>query len=37
MSDLAQASRSFKDLVRDLRQSPSRLLFSKPPPERKLP
>jgi methyl-accepting chemotaxis protein len=37
ISDLAQASRSFKDLVRDLRQSPSRLLFSKPPPERRLP
>jgi phospholipid/cholesterol/gamma-HCH transport system substrate-binding protein len=37
ISDLAQASRSFKDLVRDLRQSPSRLLFSRPPPERKLP
>ena len=37
ISDLAQASRSFKDLVRDLRQSPSRLLFSRPPPERRLP
>jgi ABC-type transporter Mla subunit MlaD len=37
LSDLAQATRSFKDLVRDLRQSPSRLLFSKPPPERRLP
>lgn len=35
--DLREASRSFKELARDLRQRPSRLLFSNEPPERKLP
>jgi phospholipid/cholesterol/gamma-HCH transport system substrate-binding protein len=35
--DLRQASRSFKDLARDVRQRPSRLLFSKPASDRKLP
>ena len=35
--DLRQASRSFKELARDLRQKPSRLLFSGNPAERKLP
>jgi phospholipid/cholesterol/gamma-HCH transport system substrate-binding protein len=35
--DLREASRSFKELGRDLRQRPSRLLFSNDPPERKLP
>lgn len=37
MFDLRQASRSFKDLAREVRQRPSRLLFSKQPSERKLP
>jgi len=35
--DLRQASRSFKELARDVRQKPSRLLFSSDPSERKLP
>jgi phospholipid/cholesterol/gamma-HCH transport system substrate-binding protein len=35
--DLRQASRSFKELARDVRQKPSRLLFSSTPSERKLP
>lgn len=35
--DLRQASRSFKELAREVRQRPSRLLFSRPPSERKLP
>jgi phospholipid/cholesterol/gamma-HCH transport system substrate-binding protein len=35
--DLREASRSFKELGRDLRQRPSRLLFSSEPSERKLP
>ena len=35
--DLRQASRSFKELARDVRQKPSRLLFSGAPSERKLP
>ena len=35
--DLRQASRSFKELARDVRQRPSRLLFSDTPAERKLP
>jgi methyl-accepting chemotaxis protein len=35
--DLRQASRSLKELARELRQSPSRLLFSRAPDERKLP
>jgi ABC-type transporter Mla subunit MlaD len=37
MFDLRQASRSFKELARDVRQRPSRLLFSSDPAERKLP
>ena len=37
VSDLRQASRSFKELARDVRQKPSRLLFSNPAPDRKLP
>ncbi len=35
--DLRQASRNFKELSRDVRQKPSRLLFSSSPSERKLP
>jgi len=35
--DLREASRSFKELARDVRQKPSRLLFSNAPSERKLP
>jgi phospholipid/cholesterol/gamma-HCH transport system substrate-binding protein len=35
--DLRQASRSFKELARDVRQKPSRLLFSNTPGERVLP
>jgi len=35
--DLRQASRSFKELAREVRQRPSRLLFSSAPAERKLP
>ena len=35
--DLRQASRSFKELAREVRDRPSRLLFSTAPPERKLP
>jgi len=35
--DLRQASRSFKELARDVRQKPSRLLFSSNPAERQLP
>ena len=37
VSDLRQASRSFKELARDVRQKPSRLLFSGSPSDRKLP
>jgi phospholipid/cholesterol/gamma-HCH transport system substrate-binding protein len=37
MFDLKQASRTFKDLAREVRQRPSRLLFSQPASERKLP
>ena len=37
MFDLRQASRSFKELAREVRQRPSRLLFSNSPGERKLP
>ncbi len=37
VSDLRQASRSFKELARDVRQKPSRLLYSNPAPDRKLP
>lgn len=35
--DLRQASKSFKELAREVRQRPSRLLFSNAPGERKLP
>ena len=35
--DLKQASRTFKELAREVRQRPSRLLFSEPAGERKLP
>ncbi|MGE0872057.1 MAG: MlaD family protein [Kofleriaceae bacterium] len=35
--DLRQASRSLKDLAREVRQRPSRLLFSDAAPERRLP
>lgn len=37
MFDLRQASRSLKDFAREVRQRPSRLLFSDPPRERRLP
>ncbi|HEU0030579.1 MAG TPA: MlaD family protein [Kofleriaceae bacterium] len=37
MFDLRQASRNFKDLSREVRQRPSRLIYSSPPSERKLP
>lgn len=37
VSDLRQASRSFKELAREVRQKPSRLFFSSPAPDRKLP
>jgi phospholipid/cholesterol/gamma-HCH transport system substrate-binding protein len=37
MLDLRQASRSFKDLAREVRQKPSRLLFSKSAGDRKMP
>lgn len=37
MFDLRQASRNFKELSRDVRQRPSRLLFSSHPSERQLP
>lgn len=37
VADLRQASRSFKELARDVKQRPSRLLFGKPEPDRKLP
>ena len=37
VSDLRQASRSFKELAREVRQRPSRLLYSQPPRERQLP
>jgi len=37
VSDLRQASRSFKELARDVKAKPSRLLFSSPAPDRKLP
>ena len=37
MYDLRQASRSFKELARELRQRPSRLLRSDAPSERRLP
>lgn len=37
VNDLRQASRSFKELARDVRQKPSLLFRSSPAPERKLP
>jgi phospholipid/cholesterol/gamma-HCH transport system substrate-binding protein len=37
VADLRQASRSFKELAREVRQRPSRLLYSQPAPDRKLP
>ena len=37
VNDLRQASRSFKELARDVRQKPSRLIYSNPAPDRKLP
>jgi len=37
VADLRQASRNFKELAREVRQRPSRLLYSKPEPDRKLP
>jgi hypothetical protein len=37
VADLRQASRSFKELAREVRQKPSRLLYSNPEPDRKLP
>ena len=37
MFDLQQATRAFKELAREVREKPSRLLFAKAPKERKLP
>jgi phospholipid/cholesterol/gamma-HCH transport system substrate-binding protein len=37
VADLRQASRSFKELAREVRNRPSKLLYSKPEPDRKLP
>ncbi|MEO6771905.1 MAG: MlaD family protein [Kofleriaceae bacterium] len=37
LSDLRQAARTFKDLAREVREKPSRLMFSTAPQERKLP
>jgi phospholipid/cholesterol/gamma-HCH transport system substrate-binding protein len=37
MVDIRQASRTFKELARDVRARPSRLLFGSPAPDRKLP
>lgn len=37
VADLRQASRSFKELAREVRQKPSRLLYSNPEADRKLP
>jgi ABC-type transporter Mla subunit MlaD len=37
MADLRQASRTFKDIAREVHERPSRLLFSSDQPERKLP
>jgi phospholipid/cholesterol/gamma-HCH transport system substrate-binding protein len=37
VADLRQASRSFKELAREVRNKPSKLLFSSPQPDRKLP
>lgn len=37
MVDIRQASRTFKELAREVKAKPSRLLFSSPAPDRKLP
>jgi hypothetical protein len=37
MADLRQASRTFKDIARELRDKPSRILFSSSGSDRKLP
>ena len=37
VSDLRQASKNMKEMAREVRQRPSRLLFSSPAPDRKLP
>lgn len=37
LDDLRDASRSLKEMARQVRQNPSRLLFSHPAPERRLP
>jgi len=37
VADLRQGARTFKDLAREVREKPSRLMFSDPAPERKLP
>ena len=37
VADLRQASRSFKEMAREVRNRPSKLLYSKPEPDRKLP
>jgi phospholipid/cholesterol/gamma-HCH transport system substrate-binding protein len=37
VADLRQASRSFKEMAREVRNRPSKLLFSRPEPDRKLP
>lgn len=37
LADLRRASGNFKEMSRELRQRPSSLLFSKPPPDRRLP
>ena len=37
LQDLRQAARTFKDLAREVREKPSRLMFSSAPDERKLP
>jgi phospholipid/cholesterol/gamma-HCH transport system substrate-binding protein len=37
VADLRQASRSFKELAREVKNRPSKLLYSRPVPDRKLP
>jgi len=37
LADLRQAARTFKDLAREVREKPSRLMFSNAAPDRKLP
>ncbi len=37
LADLRQATRTFKDFAREVRERPSRIMFSSAPPERKLP